>query len=225
MTERGFTSDAAETYDGRIQRLVPGYRSMQDIALAVLNAKLHDTATILICGAGTGAELSLFAEAKGEWRFVAVDPSEAMLEAARRRAEEQGFADRVEFICEQVESASIPSGMDAAVSLLVTHFLADDGTKGAYLQAIANCLKPGGALVLVDHAAPEPLAMTAYQQWALGAGNDPAAVDEIFRRVAKNWHTVTLDRMAELFSESGFGSPSQVFQAFGFRGVVCRNKS
>src|SRR5690606_33030544 len=45
-------------------------------------------------GAGTGAEMAHLARRCPGWRFMAVDPSGAMLGVRRRRAEQEGFIDR-----------------------------------------------------------------------------------------------------------------------------------
>ena len=48
-------------------------------------------ANILCVGAGTGAEILYLAQKFPEWHFTAVEPSTAMLDVFRRRAEEHGI--------------------------------------------------------------------------------------------------------------------------------------
>jgi ArsR family transcriptional regulator len=94
-------------------------------------------------GCGTGP----ISEALAPWvrRVIAVDGSEAMVEAARARL--IGF-DNVEVRRGELEAPPLePGELDAATLVLVLHHLPDPGEAVA---AVARALRPGGRLLVVD---------------------------------------------------------------------------
>lgn len=93
------------------------------------------------CGTGQVAEsLAPFVS-----RVIAVDESEAMLSAARRRL---GGIGNVEVRSGSVESLPIEDGtLDAALLFLVLHHLPDPATA---LAEARRALKPGGRILVVD---------------------------------------------------------------------------
>ena len=131
-----FKGSQADSYDDGIVRRVPGYLALTELLPAAAN--------LLVIGAGTGAELARLAALNPRWRFVAVDPSEAMLDQARRRLD---AAARVTWFAGTADDLP-PSDdrFDDAVSLLVSHFLPVTGEKERFFAAIAAWLKPGAAL-------------------------------------------------------------------------------
>lgn len=94
-------------------------------------------------GCGTGVTTEALAPFVG--RVVAVDESEAMLDAARRRL---GDAGNVELRHGTLEELPVGDGeLDAAVLMLVLHHLPHPA---AVLAEAARALAPGGRLLVVD---------------------------------------------------------------------------
>lgn len=107
------------------------------------------------CGTGGTAEaLAPFVE-----RVVAVDESQAMLDAARERlagGPGRPGLDNVELRHGGLEALPIDDGeLDAALLVLVLHHLPEPG---AVLAEAARSLAPGGRLLVVDMAAHEQTA-------------------------------------------------------------------
>jgi ArsR family transcriptional regulator len=93
------------------------------------------------CGTGNVAELL------APWvkRVIAVDRSEPMLEAARKRL---AGAKNVEFVAGEASALPLKTGSaDAAVSVLVLHHLAEPA---AALREMARVVRPGGSVLIVD---------------------------------------------------------------------------
>ena len=59
---------------------VPGFFDLHRMALILLSEQAPEDAEILVLGAGGGLELKTFAEARPNWSFAGVDPSQPMLE-------------------------------------------------------------------------------------------------------------------------------------------------
>src|SRR5690606_40908655 len=81
----------APVYDSQWAKTAP----MQTCLYYLLDAYfagLPQKARILCVGAGTGKEISHFARSHPGWQFTAVEPSGAMLDICRQRAEDEGYA-------------------------------------------------------------------------------------------------------------------------------------
>jgi SAM-dependent methyltransferase len=105
-------------------------------------------------GCGEGADAVWLAELG--WQVVAVDISDTALARATAEAVTRGVADRIDFQQHDL-SQSFPDGTFDLVSAQFLHSkLPLDRT--AILQRAAGALRPGGALVIVDHSAPPPWA-------------------------------------------------------------------
>lgn len=219
-----FTQNAAADYDGRIVRLVPGYGLLHELTACTVAALVpaDKPADILVAGAGTGRELDDLAARGPNWRFTAMDPSQAMLEAAVSRAEANGYADRLTVHAIEMQAYRTEACHDAAVALLAAQFVVDDGRRAAFLDAMARPLRSGAPLVMVDLAAPADLFEPAYRQWALAQGMDEPAAIAMFKRIAVNFHPIGESRLAEILHDAGCSKPLKFFQALGYCGYVAR---
>ena len=131
-----FDSEIAAEYDKGIRRTFPTYDSMLRLAQTFLRANLEETASLLILGGGGGNELKAFGPTNPEWKFTAVDPSKAMLEVAKRKAELMEMDNRVELINGTIEDVPIESTFDAATCILVLHFIPNVDDKLALLKKV-----------------------------------------------------------------------------------------
>jgi len=226
-------------YDLIVQQLVPGYASLARLAVALLSASPlagPSGASVLVAGCGTGAELLEARAQRPDWRLLAIDPSAAMLEAAQRRlaaatpeAATAGAAppaapeNPITWQQTTVEALEADNSLDGALSVLVMQSLPDDGTKLAFLTALARALRPGGQLVLVDLMAPErsPLQQQVDAAWigfqrASGITVAEAAVTGLTQGV----HPIGGSRLAALVEAAGFSDPAPIFQALSVQGYL-----
>ncbi|MAA98784.1 MAG: methyltransferase type 12 [Stappia sp.] len=215
-----FPDHAAEDYDERIARLVPGYGLAIGLMAHVLAARRPRPARVLVAGCGTGAEILAGAALLADTRFTAVEPSAGMLETARRKARAEGVEGRIDFHRDMLENTP-EAPHDAAMLSLVLHFLPDDGAKRDLLRAIAARLRTGGQLLLVDALAPQeddaPL-----RDWLQGRGHAPAAAEAVVGRMRETWHRIPRDRLVRLLEDAGFRVTAPFFQAFDYLGLEAR---
>lgn len=136
------------------------YSAKQQVWSGRVNAQLAVIAPTcggtraLDLGCGEGADAIFLAE--HGWTVVATDVSTTALGRARDAAESHGVADRIEFVqCDL--TTGFPEGRFDLVSAQFLHSTVEMD-RSAILRRAAAAVAPGGALLIVDHAAAPPWA-------------------------------------------------------------------
>lgn len=216
-----FMGDEATNYDNRIERLIPGYALLHQLTLGQLHTLFPVKAKILVVGAGTGFELVLLAKHNPHWHFIAQDISSDMLDIAKQRCEDAGVLSQVEFIAEPLMQGA--RDCDAALCLLVLHFLADNGDKAALLSTIHSYLKPLHHLFLADLMVCQTPFERESQLYVCGQlGLTEQGVRRTRVSLEKEFFPVDKMRLAELLEQAGFDVARPYFQALGFAALTTR---
>lgn len=210
----------AEAYDRNVEPIA-AIKDALHLLMRWQLSTLPDDARVLLSGAGTGAEARFLAPIFPRWRFTLVDPSGAMLDVARHRAAEEGFADRCEFQVGLVSSLATGS-FDAATSVLVSHFITDAAERQAHFAEIAKRLKPRGLLFNADLCADleDPSLGPVMDLW-LAVSGMPEERKGSFR--AAFGRGVAAHGPAEveaMITRAGFSPPARCFQATLIRAWV-----
>lgn len=212
---RRFAEQNALGYDARIVNLVPGYAELHEISTAVLAARLPERARVLVVGAGTGTETLALARTSPGWELVGVDPSPDMLSIARRRAAAESLTG-VTFHEGYVDDLPLDEPFDAAVSLLVMHFVAGAEAKRAYLGSIAAQLRSGAPLLLCDLMEHDEDDLDVMAEYAAARGVGEEALAGIAQRLRNDFHPLNDDGLAALADETGFARPRPYFRGVAF---------
>jgi SAM-dependent methyltransferase len=126
----------------------PGFRerrNQESLVLLLDRLRIAGGESVLEIGCGTGAVTVPLATAVGEQgHVVAVDISESMLDAARRRVGESGVQNVTLRLGDAQVMTLEPGSYDIATSRMGVMFFADPI---AAFRNIAHALKPGGRLV------------------------------------------------------------------------------
>jgi tRNA (cmo5U34)-methyltransferase len=218
---------APQGYDLIVQQLIPGYASLARLAVALLAASPFasaDGAPVLVAGCGTGAELVEARAQRPDWQLTAIDPSAEMLQAAQGRLGDAG----IQWRQTTVEELGEEGRYAGALSVLVLQSLPDDGSKLAFLTALARSLQPGGQLVLVDRMAPERSPLQSQVEAALvgfqrASGLEASAED--LMPLSQGLHPIGEARLAALVEAAGFSDPARVFQALGYEGFLLQRRT
>ena len=233
-------------YEQLVTQLIPGYASLARLGVALLAASplaSAQGASVLVAGCGSGAELLEARAQRPDWQLTALDPSAAMLALARARLAGQAGIDWQQA---SVESLEARARFDGALAVLVLQALPDDGSKLAFLTALARSLRPGGQVVLVDLMQPErsPIqqqlreARLGFQRASgLAAdatvvdrgtlpipGVDPAAKVALIADLTTGLHPIGLSRLTALVEAAGFGDPAPVYQALDVEGFLLQRR-
>lgn len=211
---------ATADYGSTTLQKVPGFADLHRMTMLLLSEHISRSAEILVVGAGGGLELEVLAEAQPEWSFVGVDPSTAMLDAARLRIAQ--FKDRVELRHGYIDDAP-PGPFDGATCLLMLHFL-DRQERLRTLKEIRRRLRPNAALVVAHHSYPEGDDVERWLARSAGfanrAGIDAAKAKASARSMAENLPLLSTAEEEALLHQAGFANVALFYAAFSFRGWV-----
>lgn len=221
-----FTPEMAAAYDERIGRLAPVAEGLHFLVQLVLR-DLPADARVLCVGIGTGAEVLSLARAFPGWTFTGVDPSRAMLDICRERLRAAGILGRCALVHGQVQDVDGAPAFDAALSLLVAHFLGRPARRDLR-RDMAGRLKPGGRLVTAeiscDLEAPGfPQMLRDWEQVQALMGATPESLADLPRQLREVLTVLTHEETEQELRDCGLAQPVKFFQAFliaGWHGRV-----
>jgi tRNA (cmo5U34)-methyltransferase len=216
-------------YDSLIASLIPGYTSLARLSVSLLAASPMaqvQGASVLVAGCGSGAELLAARQLRPDWHLTALDPSQDMLAMAREKLQAQpGSSDGVgpiQWVQGTVEDLSGDPVFDGAMAVLVLQGLPDDGSKRRFLNSLAQSLRPGAQVVLVDQMQPERssneqqliCARQMFQRTETGLPLSETAP------ILGDVYPLSLSRLTGLLEVTGFSDPCPVFRALDYEGFL-----
>lgn len=211
-------------YDEIARILLPGYEAMHTMALSILKSHLPKTANLLIVGAGTGMELIRYSQSNPKWSFLGIDPSANMLEIARAKIEQHNLSERITLQQTYTHELPLAPLYDAATSILVMHFIPDDG-KLAFLQSIAQRLKQKAPFILVDifgeKGTPQFERITTYiQSYWQEMGRPEENIQEMITIINKGVYTISEAHVFKLLQQAGFTNITRFYTGLWVGGWV-----
>jgi tRNA (cmo5U34)-methyltransferase len=207
----------AASYDARWAKTAP-IRDALYLLLDALFINLPANARILGVGVGTGTELAALAQSHPAWQFTAVEPSGAMLDECRKRAERDGFAHRCTFHHGTTDTVPAAELHDAATCFLVSQFILDAAARSRFFADIAARLKPGGLLCSSDLAADTttPEFETVLHAWVTmmsSVGITSQAVENMRRAYTTDVAVIPPAQIEAIIRDGGFEHPTLFYQA------------
>ncbi len=202
---------ATNEYDQMAKMALPGYEAMHTMVLSCLRSRLPQTANLLIVGAGTGKELVSIGQGNQDWQMLGVDPSADMLSLAEEKIQQHGLSERVKLFQGYTENLPATPLYDAATSILVMHFIADDGSKLAFLESIAQRLKSSATFILVDvfgeKNTPQFEQMVSFvKAYWQEMEIPPEKTEKLLEKVNQGVYPISEVRVLELLQQAGFGN-------------------
>lgn len=207
----------ASGYDQQWARMAP-IRDGLYFLLESVFAELPADARILCVGVATGAELAHLAKKFPRWIFTAVEPSSAMLDVCRHRAEKEGFASRCYFHEGYLDSLPSRDLHDAATCFLVSQFILEQEARSEFFRTIANRLHPGGILASADLASEvgaddyEAL-LPVWLNIMAAADVTPKRLERMRAAYANDVAVLPPAAVASIIESGGFEAPIRFFQA------------
>jgi tRNA (cmo5U34)-methyltransferase len=175
-------------------------------------------------------ELVNYSKLNPEWLLTGVDPASEMMAIAKSEITRQGLQGRVDLHTGYVNSLPETEPMDASTLILVMHFLPDDGAKLQLLKDIAQRLKPGAKLILVDLFGDKSASyfsefFKAWQDFYFSQLDDETrtkAEANFQPSIDNSIYFVTEARIIELLQAAGFSQINKFYNAFLFGGWIAQ---
>lgn len=207
----------APDYDKHSEKMVPIFNGLRFLLEAVF-FELPKESRILCVGVGTGEELTYLAQKFPHWQFMAVDPSGAMLEVCRTKAEAMGLTDRCQFHQGYLDSLDVEGVHDAATCFMVSHFILDQKTRTEFFCGIAQRLKPNGILACADLASgitskTYEVLLTDWFNMTAVAGVTPENREKMRAAYENGIAILPPVTVAAIIQSGGFEPPVQFYQA------------
>lgn len=207
----------ASGYEEQQKKLAPVHEGLY-FQLEWIFSELPQAAHILCVGLGAGAELSYLASRFPRWRFTAVEPSGAMLDVCREKAEKEGFISRCVFHEGYLESLPNIELHDAATCFMVSQFILDNEERSKFFRAISEKLKPNGILVSADLSSTVGSAeynalLRAWVSMLHAAHVTAEAIEKTHLAWAKDVAILPPDDVKSIIQNGGFDLPVQFYQA------------
>ncbi len=214
-------TDAARVYDERNRQLAPIADNMHFLIRLILKNVLV-RARVLCVGVGTGAEILSLSKTFPEWTFVAVEPSIGMLDVCRERLSDAGVLHRCELIHGYVQDVPLGENFDAALSILVAHFVKREDRLDFY-RAICGRLRTNGILINTeisfDLNSPEfPLMIKNWEAVQSLMGATPESLAKLSVQLREMLSVISPVDTESLLKQSGVHVPVRFFQAFMISG-------
>ncbi|AFY02531.1 class I SAM-dependent methyltransferase [Bdellovibrio bacteriovorus] len=223
---KNFDTAVAQDYDQDIRRKIPGYDLIQDLLASVLHTEFASAPHLLVAGSGTGEEMLRLGTQHPDWRMDGIEPSAAMIATAVSRTQKTKFKSNLRFFESTIQDYHTDEMYDGALSVLVSHFLPDDGQKEKYFAALAGMLKLGAPLIVIDmmkQADPvgdKHIASTYF--WAKYNGMPEDALRNFPLRLRSMFFPITEDRLREICAPYGLIVEGKFVQSLSTQGFILR---
>lgn len=221
-----FDQEIATEYDKGVRRTLPTYDPMLRLSQTFLRYALKEQAEVLVVGCGGGNELKAFGVPNPGWRFTAVDPAKAMLEAAKNKAVHAGIEERIDWVNGTVMDVPNEKRFDAATCILVLHFVPEIEEKRALLMKIRSHLDFGAPFVLVskfgdpNESEFKELVALWKNYWLDMTNMTEQKVEELMKATLTE-SSISEAEIRALLRDSGFHRIANFFRTNHFGGWVC----
>lgn len=218
---------SAKAYDERNRQLAPIAENMHFLIRLILQnapARSH----VLCVGVGTGAEIISLAKYFPEYTFVGVDPSVGMLDVCRERLAEAGVLDRCELIHGYVNDVAHGENFDAALSILVAHFVKREERVNFY-RAMSERLRSNGILINTEisfdlDSAEFPPMLENWKAVQSLMGATPESLANLSMQLREMLSVISPADTESFLKQSGIAVPVKFFQAFMISGWYGRKE-
>lgn len=221
-----FNQEVSQAYDEKNRKLAPIAENMHFL-IRLLLSRLPDQARILCVGVGTGAEIFSLAQEFPRWTFLGLDPSGEMLEVCRQKLLRADFMSRCELV--QGFVSDLPEGeeFDAALSVLVGHFVKREARVDFY-RNIASRIRRGGIMVDTElsfdlESREFPSMLKSWERVQSLMGATPESLASLPTQLRDMLTVLPPSEVESLLRQSGIPLPVRFFQSFlisGWYGVT-----
>jgi tRNA (cmo5U34)-methyltransferase len=216
-----FTKEASEMYDEKNSKLAAIADNMHFLIRLILQ-DLPMRARILCVGVGTGAEILSLSKAYPEWTFLGLDPSAEMLEVCKSRLQAAGILNRCELVHGYIQDLPVGENFDAALSVLVGHFIKREERLSFY-QNMSNRVRNGGYVVNTEisfdlDSKEFPSMLKSWEKVQALMGATPESIASLPMQLRGMLTVLPPAEVTDLIQQGGIKLPVRFFQALMISG-------
>lgn len=220
-----FNSRVAEVFDDMLQRSVPCYHQVIDMAATLLARFVNKGDRIYDLGCSTGTTLLELSRrmAASELEFVGIDNSAAMIDKATLKAEMFARQGAIHFIHGDIATIELePCG---ACILNYTLQFIRPMTRQRFLTRLHQALKPGGVLIISEKIICHDLEINRafidfYHDFKRSQGYTETEIARKRAALENILIPFSVRENTELLRKSGFHQVETFFQWFNFASFV-----
>jgi tRNA (cmo5U34)-methyltransferase len=205
------TPHRASEYDQLIRRIIPFYDAIQSETLDLVASVRPDVACWLDTGCGTGTLIEMALPLFPQTRFILTDPSQAMLQEAKKRFENEP-SERVRILSAMGSEDLMTSGLEVKpqviTAILCHHYLNASGRQMA-VWSCYEALADGGLFVSFENVdfGRSRANETALDRWGnhqLKQGRSASEIESHRNRFQVRYFPITIDNHLDLLRNTGF---------------------
>jgi tRNA (cmo5U34)-methyltransferase len=218
------TAHSAATYDAQIRNTIPYYDVFHEQTINLIKATHFEPERWLDTGCGTGTLVDEALPWFPKTRFVLVDPSVQMLEAANTKLANQS---QVEFLdASATQDLKLKKGeFDVITAIQSHHYLQPKQRE----KATATCFKllvEGGIFVTFENVKPFTVQGVAigkegWKQFQISHGRDSHTAEAHMKRFGVEYFPITVEEHLSLLREAGFSVVELLWYSYLQAGFYC----
>lgn len=202
-------------YDENVRKVIPFYDEIYEQIFSLIKAYFSNKQiSVLDSGCGTGTFGLNVCKKLNVSELILCDPSEKMLEDAKRKLE--GYP--CEFIKAGSEELDFENRFDLVTAIQSHHYFKEAERN----NAIKNCfraLKHGGLFICFENTAPfsdagREIMLRRVEEYGLRAGRTFKEVKSHSARYGQEFFPITVSRHLELLHESGFETAELLWHSY-----------
>jgi len=224
---QNYTIHLPEDYDTQISCILPYYSSFHQETINLVKSLPSSPKVWMDTGCGTGSLVSKAIEEFPYTKFLLVDPSEGMLDQARRKLSSYP-AGRLEFLTAshtQEFSQKLEEKPDVITAIQCHHYLSREGR----IRATSVCydlLKEGGVFITFENTRPLTeegitIGKRYWRNFQLSCGRSEEEVETHLERFDTEYFPITLEEHLELLRETGFKTVELFWYSYMQAGFYC----
>ena len=204
MTNDNTTPMSAGEYDAKINQTIPYYSEFYNQTLDVIKQCGFQRIDWLDLGCGTGSLEEQALKAFPDVHFVLVDPSEKMLEQAKKKLND----DTMQYFCTDSSAISFSDCFDVVTAIQSHHYMQELKRKKA-TKNVYHALRQNGIYISFENIIPEDEDVKLFELLRWGRyqqrhGKTKEEAKAHNARCGKNYFPLTMKQHIQLLKETGF---------------------
>lgn len=212
MTQRDNTTPhSASEYDQVIRQIIPFYDTMQRESVELVKSVKPDVLQWLDTGCGTGHLLEMALPVFPHTQFMLADPSQAMLQEAKKRFKNEP-PERVKIISaigsESLMACRLEVKPQVITAILCHHFLSASGREKA-VRSCYEALEEGGLFATFENidlgsSRANEIALDRWGNYQMEQGRSTSEVESHRKRFNIRYFPITIEEHLDQLRNTGF---------------------